>query len=134
MIRDRLIQEIKKTFSGWEMEIDSVDNPIARFPAAQKEVGDVLVYDDGDEATVYVENVSHSHFNPYDETITQEQRETVVTEDVISFLKALFADQVLLHTSPDRRMGGWTRLDLQDRPVELSPDQRYSLWSRPYEP
>jgi hypothetical protein len=134
MIRDRLIPEIKKTFAGWEMAINPVDNPIVRFAAAQKEVGEVLIYDDGDEATVYVENISHGHFNPYDETITQEQREIVVTEDVISFLQALFADQVLLHTAPDHRMGGWTRLDLQDGPVELSPDQRYYLWSRPYEP
>ena len=57
MIRDRLIPEIKKTFSGWEMEINPVDNPIIRFPAAQKDVGDVLVYDDGDEAIVCVENI-----------------------------------------------------------------------------
>ncbi|MHB1309248.1 MAG: hypothetical protein ACYC23_19390 [Limisphaerales bacterium] len=134
MIRDRLIPEIKKTFSGWEMEINSVDNPIIRFPAAQKDVGDVLVYDDGDEATVCVENISHGHFNPYDETISQEQREIAVTEDVISFLEALFADRVLLHTAPDHRMGGWTRLDLHDGPVELSPEQRYYLWSKPYEP
>lgn len=134
MIRDRLIPEIKKTFSGWEMEINPVDNPIIRFPAAQKDVGDVLVYDDGDEATVCVENISHGHFNPYGKTVSQQQREIAVTEDVISFLEALFADRVLLYTAPDHRMGGWTRLDLHDGPDELSPDQRYYLWSKPYEP
>ena len=42
MIRDRLIPEIKRAFSGWEMEINPVDNPIIRFPAARKDVGDVL--------------------------------------------------------------------------------------------
>jgi len=134
MIRDRLISEIKKTFSGWDMAINPVDNPIIRFPAAQKDIGDVLIYDDGDEATVYVENISLGHFNPYDETLTQEQREIAVTEDVISFLQALFADRVLLHTAPDHRMGGWTRLDLHHGPVALSPDRRYYLWSKPYEP
>lgn len=86
MIRDRLIPHIKKAFTGWEMKINPVENPIVRFPALQKEVGDVLVYDDGDEATVHVEHISHGHFSHYDETITQEQREMIVTEDVISFL------------------------------------------------
>jgi hypothetical protein len=134
MIRDRLIPEIQRTFSGWEISINPKENPIIRFPAAQKEVGDVLIYDDGDEATVYIEHISHGHFNPYDETISPEQRETIVTEDVMSFLQALFADRVLLHTAPNHRMGGWTRLDFAEGPVELSPDQRYYLWSKPYEP
>lgn len=134
MIRDRLIPGIQKAFRGWEMTINPVENPIVRFPAVQKEVGDVLVYDDGDEATVCVESITHGHFNPYDETITQEQRDTIVTEGVISFLQALFTDRVLLHTTPDHRMGGWTRLDLHDGPVELSADQRYYLWSKPYQP
>ncbi len=134
MIRDCLIPEIQKAFSGWEMKINPVENPIVRFPAVQKEVGDILIYDDGNEVTMYVEHITHSHFTSYDETITQEQREAIVTEDVISFLQALFADQVLLHTTPDNRRGGWMRLDRQDGSVALSPEERYYLWSKPYEP
>jgi hypothetical protein len=67
MIRDILIPEVKKTFSGWEMEISYEVNPIIRFPAVQKEVGDVLISDDGDEATIYLQKITHHHVNPYDE-------------------------------------------------------------------
>ena len=74
MIRDRLIPALEAAFAGSDMQIDPENNPIARFPGVQKQVGDVLIYDDGDEATVCVDNISHGHFNPYDETISQEQR------------------------------------------------------------
>ncbi len=96
-------------------------------------VGRVLVYDDGDEATVLIENVTHGHFNPYDEKLSEAQRDETVTADVIDFLKALFSDRVLLHCTPDKHRGGWVRLDLKDGPVELSPASHYSLWSRPYQ-
>jgi hypothetical protein len=132
MIRDRLIPALKREFSGWDVAFDAPPQPIATFPAAQQAVGRVLVYDDGDEATVLIENVTHGHFNPYDEKLSEAQRDEMVTEDVIDFLKALFSDRVLLHSSPDNRRGGWSRLDLEDGPVALSPSFQYFLWSRPY--
>ncbi len=132
MIRDRLIPALKSEFAGWEVAFDVPPQPVATFPAAQQAVGRVLVYDHGDEATVLVENVTHGHFNPHDEKISEAQRDEMVTEDVIDFLKALFSDRVLLFSGPRNRKGGWTRLDLKDGPVELSPSFRYFLWSRPY--
>jgi hypothetical protein len=132
MIIDSLIPALKREFAGWEIAFDVSPQPIATFPAAQPAVGRVLVYDDGDEATVLIEKVTHGHFNPYDQKLSETQRAEMVTEDVIDFLKALFSDRVLLHSSADNRTGGWTRLDLKDGPVELSPSLRYFLWSRPY--
>ena len=133
MIRDCLIPALKREFSGWEVMFDAPPQPIATFAAAQPAVGRVLVYDDGDEATVLIENVTHGHFSPYDEKLSETQRDETVTEDVIDFLKALFGDRVLLHCSPDKHRGGWVRLDLKDGPVELSPAFEYFLWSRPYQ-
>lgn len=132
MIRDCLVPALKSEFAGWEITFDAPPQPIATFPAAQSDVGRVLVYDDGDEATVLIEKITHGHFNPYDEKLSEVQRDQTVTEDVVDFLKALFSDRVLLHAGPDGRVGGWTRLDLNDGPVELSPSERYFLWSRPY--
>ena len=132
MIRDSLIPALKREFAGWEIAFDAPPQPIATFPAAQAAVGRVLVYDDGDEATVLIEKVTHGHFNPYDQKLSETQRDEMVTEDVVDFLKALFSDRVLLHSSADNRTGGWTRLDLKDGPVELSSSLRYFLWSRPY--
>lgn len=134
MIRDRLIPAIEKEFAGWEMTITPEENPIVRFPAVQEAVGDVVIYDDGDEATVCIEEITHGHFNPYDESLQETKRDEMVTEDVIDFLKALFTDRVLLNVCNDKGSGGWTRLDLQDGPVQLSRKHRYYLWSKPYEP
>jgi hypothetical protein len=121
------------SFAGWEIVFDVPRQPIATFPASQEAVGKVLVYDDGHEATVLIENITHGHFNPYDKKLSEAQRDEMVTEDDIDFLKALFSDPVLLHCSPDKHRGGWTRLDLKDRAVELSPAFQYFLWSRPYQ-
>ena len=134
MIRDRLIPALKCEFTGWEIQFDTPPQAIATFPAAQPDVGRVLVYDDGDKATILIENITHGHFNPYDEKLSEAQRDEIVTADVIDFLRALFTDRVLLHSRADGRVGGWSRLDLKDGPVELSPSFKYFLWSRPYEP
>lgn len=73
MIRDRLIPALKREFAGWEIAFDSPPQPIATFPAVQSEVGRVLVYDDGDEATVLIEKITHGHFNPYDGKLSETQ-------------------------------------------------------------
>ena len=130
----RVSPQMIREFAGWEIQFDTPPQPIATFPAAQPAVGRVLVYDDGDEATVLIEKITHGHFNPYDEKLLEAQRDEMVTEDVIDFLRALFSDRVLLHCTQDGRLGGWTRMDLaHDGPVELSQSQRYFLWSRPFE-
>lgn len=134
IIRDRLVPALLHEFSGWEIKLDVPPQPIATFPAAQPAVGRVLIYDDGDEATVLIENVTHGHFNPYDETLSQEQRAEIIAQEVICFLKALFSDRVLLYSGLDSRRGGWTPLDSNDAPIELTPTLRYFLWSRPYHP
>jgi hypothetical protein len=133
MIRDLLIPALKREFSDRQIDFSPEAPAIAAFPASQQAVGRVVIYDDGDEATLCVENISHGHFNPYDQSLTDEEREKVIVEDVIEFLKALFSDRVLLHTSADHRIGGWTRLDLAEEPIRLSPSESYFLWSKPYE-
>lgn len=134
MIRAHLIPALKAEFSGWEIDFAPEPPAIAAFPASQAAVGRVVIYDDGDEATVAIENITHGHFNPYDEGLSEEEREKVIVEDVIDFLKALFADRVLLSASANRGFGGWSRLDLREGPVQLSPSLSYYLWSKPYSP
>jgi hypothetical protein len=134
MIRDRLIPALKTEFSGWEIVFDEPPQPIATFPACQEAVGKVFVSDDGDEATVFIENITHGHFGSFDESLKPEEREKIIADNVVDFLKALFSDRVLLHTTAGNRIGGWTRLDLADGPAQLSPSAHYFLWSEPYKP
>ncbi len=79
MIRDCLIPALKGEFAGWEIEYNTPPQPIAIFPASQEAVGRVLIYDDGDEATVLIEKITHGHFSPYDETLREEKRDKIIT-------------------------------------------------------
>jgi hypothetical protein len=134
MIRDYLIPALKSEFAGWEISFGEPPDPIATFPSCQEAVGKVTIYDDGGEATVCIEKITHGHFDPHGETLTAEERDRIIAEKALGFLKALFSDRVLLCTNPSNGVGGWMRLGLKDGPVELSPSFRYFLWSRPYEP
>jgi hypothetical protein len=132
MIRDYLIPALKEEFSGWEISYDSPPNPVATFPAAQEQVGKVFICDDGDEATVCIEKITHGHFNDYDAVSGSVEKEKAIVQSVIDFLKALFSDRVLLFTNPDNSAGGWIMVDGNDGPVELSRSHRYFLWSKPF--
>lgn len=132
MISDLLVPALKREFAGWEIDYSPEAPAVVAFPASQEGVGRVLIYDDGAEATVLIENISHGHFRSFDEGVTKEEREKEIVEDVVEFLKALFSDRVLLHTSTDRRIGGWTRMDYPEGPAALSPTLRYFLWSKPF--
>lgn len=134
MLRDYLIPALKREFPEWEIIFDHPPQPIATFPARQETVGRVMVYDHGDEATVLAEHISHAHFNPYDETLKEADRNEWITQTVINFLKALFSDRVLLHVRLDGRGGGWEEFDPHQAPVQLSASSRYYLWSGPYRP
>lgn len=132
--RSYLIPALEREFEGWEITFDIPPKPIATFSEKQAEVGKVLVYDDGFEVTIVIEKISHGHFELYEAKVSPEEEARIVSEDVIDFLKALFADRVLLHVRPDGRGGGWERLDLNDGPPQLDPSYRYYLWSRPFLP
>ena len=133
MIRDRLIPELKREFTGCKIAFGTPPQPIAIFPAAQEAVGKVLIYDDGDEATVVIENITHTHFTPDEPPPSSSELDSLVTQEVVSFLKALFADRILLNIHRDLGSSGWADFD-GISPVELSPDYRYYLWSKPFPP
>ena len=133
MIRDRLIPALRERFPTESFTFSEPPEPIASLPARNAALGRLEICDDGDEATVYITEVTHGHFSCYDDSLTPEQHETTITADVLDFLEALFADRVLLYRTPSRSMGGWTRLDLSPESERIRRDREYFLWSRPYQ-
>ena len=105
-------------------------NPIATIQAAHPDVGDVLIYDDEDEATVFVGDITHNHYNPYDETLSQEQVDNAVTEDVIEFLEALFRDKILMWKT-GRGGGGSTHIEHEENIDKIVENNKAFLWSGP---
>jgi hypothetical protein len=131
MIRDVLIPTLEQRFPNRGMRLGTGSEATLIFPAIDSRVGDVSIWDDGDEATVAVGDITHGHFNPYDGSLTKVQVAQNVTEMVVDFLDALFANRVVLWCSKDRRSGGWR---VTDQPVTTAPlelSEEVFVWSGP---
>jgi hypothetical protein len=131
MIRDVLLPALLANFPNRGFRIDDSPNAVGVFPAAHPDVGDVTIWDDGDEATVGISEITHGHFNPYDETLSEKQVAERVTSDVVEFLNDLFADRVLLWKSQDGRSGGWRILGHDNAYSIMDGDDITYLWSGP---
>ncbi len=66
------------------------------FPAVHPAVGNLEIYDDGNELTLVAGNFTHGHFSNYDENLSVDQKESAIVDAVVSFLEDLFADRVVL--------------------------------------
>ena len=130
-IREVLVPALEAAFPASGMRAAPPPKPVAVFPAACAEVGDVQIYDDGDEATVVIEYVTHHHINPYDSAMTLSERAHWVTHEVVEFLRALFDDRVFLWSlQRGKSGGGWTQPYEGVIPDDVPEDADMFVWSR----
>jgi hypothetical protein len=127
MLRDHLITALSREFPDVPFAFGFASDPVATLPSPCLEVGTLTIYDDGDEATVDISEITHGHFNPYDQSLSDEEHWASITESVVGFLRALFADRVLLNRTPERAMGGWQRLDLSSESPQRHQSYEYFL-------
>lgn len=92
-------------------------------------LGAMEICDDGDEATVYF-TATHGHFGCYDESLSVEQREQQITDDVIEFLDSLFSDRVVVWQLLGGLAGGWRVLPPGEAVPSPSLVRRQFLWTR----
>lgn len=130
-IREVLVPALEAAFPGSGMRVSASPDPVATFPAACAEVGDVHIYDDGDEATVVIENVTHHHSNPYESEMSSRERAEWVTQEVVEFLRALFDDRVFLWARQQGKGGGgWAQPYEGVIPDDVPEDADVFVWSR----
>jgi hypothetical protein len=127
MISDVLVSKLQERFPGRGLRNASAPAPFAVFPAIHPEVGDIQIYDDGDELTVVAGNFTHGHFSNYDEKLSVEQKAEEITESVLSFLESLFADQIVLWGS-HQASGGWYK---RGESPAWKKDAKEYVWSGP---
>ncbi len=132
-IRSILLPALQQKFPDRGMRVGELPHHIAIFPAMHPEVGDVIIWDDGREAIVDVRNITHGHFACYDPGVSDEEALRQVTEAVIDFLDALFADQMLLFRVPGGG-GGWRSPGYEAVLGELLPEAEVFVWSGPVSP
>jgi hypothetical protein len=129
MIRDRLISALKQRFPELPFAFDEPPKPVASLQSPCQALGEMDICDDGDEATVYF-TATHGHFSCYDESLSVEQREQEIADDVLTFLDSLFSDRVVVWQVLGGLAGGWRVL----QPGEIAPSpsvaRRQFLWTR----
>lgn len=131
MLRVHLIAALERNFEDVPFTFGVAPDAVAILPSPCPEVGTLTIYDDGDEATVDISEITHGHFNSYDESLSDDEHERSTTGSVVGFLRELFADRVLLFRTPDRRMGGWQFLDMSPEVPPRETGCEYFVWSGP---
>ncbi|HEY5743730.1 MAG TPA: hypothetical protein VIS99_14445 [Terrimicrobiaceae bacterium] len=134
MIRDHLVPAVQEIFPNLAFKISPTLNPIISLSSGSPEIGDLHIYDDGDQATVIITGIAHGDFGVYDENLNTEEKEQIITEDVISFLVTLFSDRVVLYRTSSKGMGGWTVIEQGVKDIEFTAGREYFVWSGPITP
>lgn len=129
-IRDALVSELKARFPDIPSSVVDGATWEMRIPAPNPHIGFVSVSADEEEATVFVGEITHGHFNPYDSSLSEDAHAKWVSDAVIGFLEDLFRDRVVVWTSASGGRGGWFVLEEGAEP-ELSKNVSAHLWSRP---
>jgi len=122
-----LLSKLEQRFPNRGLQVGSPPGPCAVFPAVHADIGDIQIYDDGDEVTLVAGNFTHGHFSDFDDTRTPEQKAERIAAHVVSFLDDLFADRVVLWGAHDRA-GGWYNIADADSPFRAEDEPRY-VWS-----
>jgi hypothetical protein len=124
---DALIPRLRDAFPDRGMEVVGVPPEYVRIPALHQDVGDIQIYDDDDELTVFYGNFTHCHYGAL--TAHSDQWIAEAVNDVISDLTELFEDRMKLWGS-HKTSGGVVRVG--DKPSAIfGPRGQQYLWSGP---
>ena len=130
MISEHLIPKLQKEFSDRRLRVGVPPESCAIFPTVHSEVGDIEICDDGDELTVYLGTFTHRHFGNYDEKLSKGQAAEAIAQDVVAFLKEVFADRIVMWGS-HRGVGGFYRRGKGHRLGLIRRRRKEYVWSGP---
>ncbi|MGC4005733.1 MAG: hypothetical protein QM811_22475 [Pirellulales bacterium] len=139
MLSQLLLPALRERFPDRGLVAGEPPEPCAVFPGIHPGIRGVSIYDDGDELTLCVDDLTHGHFNEYTEGLPEAEREQRIIENAVEFLEALFADKVVVWGQ--QHMGGWFRPEWGDAGSNTvipiggtggeTPVQEF-VWSGPY--
>jgi hypothetical protein len=131
VIAQTLLAALRTHFPYRELLLGTPPNPVIIIPAQHPAVGNISIWDDADEVTLEIGDITHGHFGVYN-TPGAEELAQAVTEQVIAFLDTLFADRVLLWKARSGGGAGWHVLDAAHAfTYQLAASLQCFLWSGP---
>jgi hypothetical protein len=123
-----LLPVLRERFPGRGLVEGKPPDPCAVFPGSHPGIRGVSIYDDGEELTVSIDDLTHGHFAAYDPGLSDSDRDQQIVAEVVEFLEALFADRVAVWGQANVG-GGWYRTDRGG--VERQSDGPEFVWSGP---
>jgi hypothetical protein len=111
MLSSLLLPILRERFPGRGLTEGERPGPCARFPGIHPGICGVSIYDDGEELTVCVHDLTHGHFAEYDNELPDAERRRRIVDAVVEFLDALFSDQIAVWGQANVG-GGWYRIGL----------------------
>ncbi len=137
-LRDLLLQTLRERYRtrGVQLFENAERGPLARFPAAHPEIGDLELGADAREMGVNVRigDVLQDNFHSFDTHLTDAERNRRVVQEAVRFLDELFADRLLFWKGADGGGFGWRERGITGSFDPLVLDNRrylVYLWSRP---
>ena len=76
MIREVLIPRLAARFADRGFQPGGETNATGIFPAVNTQVGDLAIFDDGDEVTIYIGQMTHLHID------SEASNETLAKEEI----------------------------------------------------
>lgn len=127
LLAETLLPELQRRFPDRGLRIGVEPESFAFFPAIHPEVGDIQIFDEGDELTVVAGNFTHGHFSNYEDELSVEQKAELIVAGVLNFLDELFGDRIVLYGS-HAGGGGWYR---REESSAWSDGEKKFVWSGP---
>jgi len=91
-LKDRATVVLAKKYPDVILK-ESVD-PFAVFQSPCSRVGELQIWDDGIELTVFIGDFTHFHIGNYDDSFSKEKKEEAIVGALLLFLEKLFADEI----------------------------------------
>jgi hypothetical protein len=130
-VGDMLLARLAAAFAGEARRPDG--ESILIFPAKHPEVGDLVIYADGDEAIVRLGRITRRHFYNDDPDASPRQRAEKVAEEVLRYLDRVFSDRIEFYGAGSS--GGARERSSRPRGLlsKLFFGRRTYVWSGPLE-
>ena len=122
-----LIPKLRTHFPADSFRLGTAPDAVAVFPAIHPEFGDVEIIDDGDELTVVLGKFTHSHFNCYEDNLSETDKSQKIVTELIKFLQDVFSDQVVFYGTQGVGGGCFSK---ERKPPENIRSKCY-VWSGP---
>ena len=128
MLSQLLVHALRERFPHRGLVTGERPEPCVVFPGIHIGIRRVAIYDDGEELTVSIDDLTHGHFAEYGEGLSETEKADRIVSSVVEFLDALFADRVVVWGQSNGG-GGWYRADFGES--RGGPGVREFVWSGP---